>query len=161
VSLREPTKLDQLGLGWFQSKAELPQPKLRGRLYAKGIRSILETDHEVIDIAHQSGFAPQPALHHAFEPEVEYVVEVEIAQEHANRSTLWGSLFARMNLSIFQDARFQPTPDQTDQARIADSMLDKSDDPIVVEAPKKFFKSASRTQLIRPPEMTSVRVARA
>jgi hypothetical protein len=35
------------------------------------VRSILETDHKVIDLAYQSGFAPQPVLHHAFEPEVE------------------------------------------------------------------------------------------
>src|ERR1700722_19786537 len=40
-----------------------------------------------------------------------------------------------MNRSIFQDARFQPTPDQADQARIADSLFDKSEDPIVIEAP--------------------------
>ena len=37
-------------------------------------RSILETDHKVIDIAHQPGFAPQPALHHqAFEPKAERI----------------------------------------------------------------------------------------
>jgi len=45
-----------------------------------------------------------------------------------------------MNLSIFQDARFQPTPDQADQARIADSMFDKSEDPIVIEAPKEVLQ---------------------
>src|ERR1700730_14926434 len=45
-----------------------------------------------------------------------------------------------MNRSIFQDARFQPTPDQVDQARIADSMFDKSEDPIVIEAPKEVLQ---------------------
>jgi hypothetical protein len=34
-----------------------------------------------------------------------------------------------MNRSIFQDARFQPTPDQADQARIAYSMFDKPEEP--------------------------------
>ena len=37
---------------------------------------------------------------------------------------VWRSLFARMDRSVLQDARFQPAPDQTDQARITDSMLD-------------------------------------
>src|SRR5580700_1250494 len=45
-----------------------------------------------------------------------------------------------MNRSIFQDARFQPTPDQVDQARVADSMFDKSEDPIVIEAPKEVLQ---------------------
>lgn len=64
----------------------------------------------------------------------------------SDRSTLWGSLSARMNLSIFQDARFQPTPDQADQARVTDSMFDKSEDPIVIETPKNFSRSRSTTK---------------
>jgi hypothetical protein len=51
-------------------------------------------------------------------------MEVEVAQKYADRPTLWRSLFARMDRSVFQDARFQPAPDQADQARITDSMLD-------------------------------------
>ena len=42
-----------------------------------------------------------------------------------------------MNRSIFQDARFQPTPDQADQARIADAMFDKPEDPIMIETPEE------------------------
>jgi hypothetical protein len=33
----------------------------QGILHAQSIGSILETDHKVIDVAHQMGFAPQPA----------------------------------------------------------------------------------------------------
>src|SRR6516162_7041551 len=61
VSLREPTKLNQLGLGRLKSETELFQPKAQRVLNADGVRSILETDHKVVDVAHQSGFAPQPA----------------------------------------------------------------------------------------------------
>jgi hypothetical protein len=39
---------------------------------------------KVVDIAHQSGFAPQPALHNALEPKVEHVMEVEVAQKYAD-----------------------------------------------------------------------------
>jgi hypothetical protein len=45
-----------------------------------------------------------------------------------------------MNRSIFQHARFQPTPDQADQARISDSMFDKSEHPIVIEAPEEVLQ---------------------
>jgi hypothetical protein len=41
-----------------------------------------------------------------------------------------------MNRSIFQDARFQPPPDQADQARIAYPMFDKPEDPIMIETPE-------------------------
>src|SRR5262249_35217829 len=60
--------------------------------------------------------------------------------QHANRSTLRGSLLARMNRSIFQDACFQPTPDQADQARIAYSMFDKPEDPIMIETPEEVLQ---------------------
>jgi hypothetical protein len=54
-------QIDERGLGRLQSKAELPQPTAQGILHAQSIGSILETDHKVIDVAHQMGFAPQPA----------------------------------------------------------------------------------------------------
>jgi hypothetical protein len=57
MSLREPTELNQLGFGRLKSETKLPQPKAQRVLNADGGRSILETDHKVIDIAHQSGFA--------------------------------------------------------------------------------------------------------
>src|SRR6516165_3731021 len=136
MSLREPTELNQLGFGRLKRETELFQPKAQRILNADGVRSILEADHKVIDIAHQSGFAPQPALHHALEPEVEHKMKIKVAQEHANRSTLRGSLLARMDLSIFQDTCFQPAPDQTDQAWITDSMRDKSEHPIMIETPE-------------------------
>src|SRR5262249_48116872 len=67
-------------------------------------------------------------------------MKVHVAQQHADRSTLRGSLLARMNRSIFQDARFQPPPDQADQARIAYSMFDKPEDPIMIETPEEVLQ---------------------
>src|ERR1700704_2830614 len=80
VSLREPTKLNQLGLGRLKSEAELFQPKAQRVLDTDGVRSILETDHKVIDVAHQSGFTPQPNLDDALEPEIKNVMKVHVAQ---------------------------------------------------------------------------------
>ena len=67
-------------------------------------------------------------------------MKVEIAQKHTDRSALRGSLFARMDRSVFQDARFQPAPDQTDQARITDSMLDEPENPVVTETPEEVLQ---------------------
>src|SRR6202007_3419744 len=67
-------------------------------------------------------------------------MEVEVAQKYAHRPTLWRSLFARMDRSVLQDPRFQPAPDQADQTRITDSMLDKPENPIVIETPKEVLQ---------------------
>ena len=56
MSLREPTELDQFGLGRLQSKAELTQPTVLDILYKRGVRSKLEASksgcqqiHEIRD----------------------------------------------------------------------------------------------------------------
>src|SRR6202022_3667232 len=102
-----------------------------------------------------------PPLHNALEPKVEHVMEVEVAQKHTDRSALRGSLFARMDRSVFQDARFQPAPDQTDRRGSPTRCSTNRRTQSCLRLPKKFFKSASSTQLIMPPAMTSLRVARA
>src|SRR5260370_35569485 len=48
VSLREPTKLNQFGLGRLKSEAELSQPTASGGLNTDGVRSLLEADHKDI-----------------------------------------------------------------------------------------------------------------
>src|SRR6516164_3993875 len=50
------------------------------------------------------------------------------------------ALFARMDRSVLQNARFQPAPDQTDQARITDSMVDKPENPVVTETPEEVLQ---------------------
>src|SRR5437870_8047091 len=68
MSLREPAKFDELGLGRFQGQAELSQPFAQGVLNAKGILSILETHHKVVDVSDHVGLSPQPGFDHALEP---------------------------------------------------------------------------------------------
>jgi hypothetical protein len=89
------------------------------------------------------------------------MVEVQVAQQHADRSTLRSSRIAGVYCSIFQNARFQPAPDQIDRARITDSVLDKPEYPFVIEAPKEVLQ----IRLQPPPDdaakKTSLRVARA
>ena len=45
-----------------------------------------------------------------------------------------------MDLSIFQNTRFQPAPDQTDQAWITDSKRDETEDPIMIETPEEVLQ---------------------
>jgi hypothetical protein len=52
VSLREPTKLDELRLGRFQSQVKLSQSFAKSVLDTESIRSILVAHHKVIDVPH-------------------------------------------------------------------------------------------------------------
>src|SRR5215468_5539216 len=88
-------------------------------------------------------------------------MQVHIAHHDADRTALWGSLLIWIDLAVFQDACLQPAPDQADHARIADAVLHEAEPPFVTEPPKKFFRSASSTQLTLPPAITSLRVAKA
>src|SRR6202163_2130012 len=89
---------------------------------------------------YRTRWASQSRLDHTLEPQVEHVVQIHIAQQDADRSALRGPLFARMDLSILQHTCFQPAPDQADQARITDSMLDKPEQPLVVQAPEEVLQ---------------------
>ena len=68
------------------------------------------------------------------------MMEIEVAQKHADRSPLRCSFLVRMDLSIFQDTRLQPAPDQTDQARITNSMRDEPEHPIMIETPEEVLE---------------------
>jgi hypothetical protein len=59
------------------------------------------------------------------------IVEIYIAQQYADRTSLRGSLFTRMDLSILQYTCPQPAPDQTDQALISHSMFHEAEHPFV------------------------------
>ena len=45
-----------------------------------------------------------------------------------------------MDCSVFQNARLQPSPDQIDQAWVTDSVFNKSEHPIVIEAPEEVLQ---------------------
>src|SRR5256885_4831768 len=63
-------------------------------------------------------------------------MQVHVAQHDADRTALWGSLLVWIDLAIFQDACFQPAPDQADHARIADAVLHEAEHPFVTETPE-------------------------
>src|SRR5271169_3203152 len=131
VSIREATKFNELGLRQLQGKTEPSQPLHKCFLSTKSIRTILETQHEVVDIPHHAGLAPKPGLDHALEPQIEHIVKVQVTQQNADRSSLRGPLFIRMNLSILQNTCLQPAPDQTNQALISHPVLHEAEHPFM------------------------------
>ena len=87
------------------------------------VREVL-VDNDTITIRHSiPAQAPTPPAGGAPLPsngKLRVRDESYLLRSGSDRPTLWRSLFARMDRSVLQDARFQPAPDQTDQARITE-----------------------------------------
>jgi hypothetical protein len=109
--MREASKFNELGLLRLQGQTEFTQPLGERLLSAKSIRTKLETQHEVVYISHHAGLTTKSRLDHSLEPKIEHIVEIYITQPYADRTSLRGSLFAWMNLSVLQNANLRPAPD--------------------------------------------------
>src|ERR1039457_6171391 len=101
VSIRVPTKFDELGLLRLQGQTEFTQPLGERFLSAKSIRTKLETQHEVVNISHHAGLAPKSRLDHSLEPQIEHIVEIYITQKYAAPSPYTkGNLCRRSGLGV-------------------------------------------------------------
>jgi hypothetical protein len=59
------------------------------------------------------------------------VVQVDVGEQRRNPRALPRPPVARRYDPVFQDARLQPFLDQTDDALVADAMLDETDEPFL------------------------------
>jgi hypothetical protein len=88
---------------------------------------VLESDDEILGIAHDDhvarGLTPSPALR----PEIEDVVQVDVGKKRRYYRPLSGPLVTNRHDSVFEDARPGPFLDQADDARIADPVLHEAD----------------------------------
>src|SRR5262249_40816363 len=64
----------------MQSQSEAPQPFLQHRQHPSCILLSLKADDEVVTIADQDCFPPQPWLHFGFKPAVQHIVQIDVAQ---------------------------------------------------------------------------------
>jgi hypothetical protein len=64
---------------------------------------------------------PSPSL----DPEVEYVVKIEVRQQRADTPALNCSYLTLYSLALFQHARLEPFLDQTHDAPVGYAVLDK------------------------------------
>lgn len=118
---------------------EFPEPLAQGRVDADRILPMRTADHKVIKIPHQIAFPTKLGLDGLREPQVEDIMEVDVTQEHTNRTALRGSLRARMHLSRFENADFPPPANEAQQPGVAHTVLHKAHHPLVVETPEEVL----------------------
>ena len=94
---------------------------------------MLETDNEVVGIAHDDhvarGLAPSPALG----PKIKDVVQVDVGKQRRDHRALPRPPLTDRHDPFFQDAHLEPFLDQADNASVADPMFQEANQPLLAD----------------------------
>ena len=83
---------------------------------AAGVALVLETDDEVVGVAHDDHVARGLTLSPAHGPQIEYVVQVDVGQERRDDRALPCPPLTDGHDPVFHDARLEPFADEADDA---------------------------------------------
>ncbi len=128
---RMRTELQQSRLYGMQFQVELLHAfhELRPELF--GIRLAVKSNHDVVRKTHHDHIAVRPLLTPRLDPQVEYVMKIDVRQQRRGTAALRSSFFAPCSLPILHHAGVQPFLDEPHDAPICDSMLDELHQPFV------------------------------
>ncbi|MDA3920854.1 MAG: hypothetical protein PF501_09285 [Salinisphaera sp.] len=73
------------------------------------------------------------------EPKIQHIVQIQVAQQNADRTALRCTRFVGMHFTFFQYAGFQPSSYQADDARITDPVFNKAQQPFMIQAAKEVL----------------------
>src|SRR5262249_55152812 len=134
---RKAAELDQARLLTLQLQVELSQPLLQLPSKALGIGPGLKTEDEVVGVAHDdhivAGLRPSPAL----DPEVEYVVQVDVGEQRTDAALLRGPTLHPSPFPVLQHTGLKPLLDLPHDALVRDPVLDELPHPFVVDGIEK------------------------
>ena len=125
------TELQQSRLYGMQFQVELLHAfrELRPELF--GIRFAAESNHDVIGETHDNHISVRPLLTPCLNPQVEYVMKIDVGQERRGTAALGRPFFRPYPLPILQHAGLQPFLDEPHDAPVRDAMLDELYKPFV------------------------------
>ena len=128
---RKRTKFQQPRFLGMQFQVELLHSfrKLRPKLI--GIRFALESNHDVISKSHDDHIAVCPLLTPRLDPQIEYVMKIDVGQKRRSTSALGRPFLRPYSFPILQHAGFQPFLDEPHDAPICNLMLDELHKPFV------------------------------
>src|SRR5919108_2342840 len=157
---RVSTELQKSRFLGMQLQIELPHSL--GKFHPKlvGIRFALESQHRVICETHDDHVSMRPFASPCLDPQVEYVVKIDVSQQRRSTPALGRPFFHSYSFPILQHAGVQPLLNESHDAPICNPMLDKLDQPFVrksvekaanvkVEHPVHFSRQQSRVERIQ------------
>jgi len=128
---RKRTELQQPRLLGMQFQVELPHSFREFRSELIGIRFVPESNHDVVCESHDDDIAVRALQTPRLDPQVEYVMKVDVRQERRSTSALGRPFFRPYSLPILQHAGPQPFLDEPHDAPVCHPMLDELHKPFV------------------------------
>src|SRR6266853_976674 len=160
VADRKRTKLQQPCFLGMQFQVELLHSF--GEFHPKliGIRLAVKSNHDVIGKSHHDQIAVRVLLTPCLDPQVEYVMKIDVRQKRRGTSTLGRPFFRPYSFPILQHAGVQPFLDEPHDAPVCNPVLDELHQPFVgkpiekafdvqIEHPVHFSRQQSRVQRIQ------------
>src|SRR5690606_35535121 len=98
-----------------------------------------KANHEVVRVTNDDDIAPAAVLPPPFDPQVEDVMQEHVRQQRRNHRSLRRAYFGLRPLTRFADPGPQPLADQPKNPWIADAMLQKLDQPRMVDVVEEAF----------------------
>src|SRR5882724_5837074 len=136
---RKRTKLQQPRFLGMQFQEELPHSLGEFRSELIGIRFAVKSNHDVISVSHDDDIAVCPLLSPCLNPQVKYVMKIDVRQKRRSTSTLGRPFLRPHSFPILQHAGPQPFLDEPHNAPVCDPMLDELHQPFVGNAIEKAF----------------------
>jgi hypothetical protein len=117
---------------------QMKRPKPLGQFHPKpfGVRLVLEAHHEVVGEAHDDDIAVRALLTPCVCPQVKHVVKIDVRQPRRRTAALRRAFRHSCSLPLFQHTGVQPFLDEPYDAPVRDAVLEKSDEPSVVDGVK-------------------------
>ncbi len=125
------TKLQQSRFLGMQFQVELPHSFRKFFPELIGIHFAVKAHHNVIREAHHDHIAVCPLLTPCLDPQVEYVVKIDVRQKRRSTSALGRPSLRPYSFPILQHAGPQPFLDEPHNAPVCDPVLDELHQPFV------------------------------
>src|SRR5713101_1447252 len=154
------TELQQPRLLGMQFQVELPHSFRKFRPKLIGIRFAVEAHHDVIRKSHDDHIAVRALLTPRLDPQVEYVMKIDVRQKRRSTSALGRPFLGPYSFPILQHAGVQPFLDEPHDAPICNPVFDELHKPFVgkpiekgldvqIEHPVHFPRQQSRVQCVQ------------
>src|SRR6267143_707897 len=154
------TELQKSRLLGMQFQVELSHSFRKFRPELIGIRFAVESHHDVIREAHDDDIAVCPLLTPRLDPQIEYVMKIDVGQKRRSTATLGRPFLRPYSFPILQHAGAQPFLNEPHDAPICNPMLDELHKPFVgksiekafdvqIEHPVHFLRQQSRVQRVQ------------
>src|SRR5216683_2451338 len=154
------TKLQKSRLLGMQFQVELSHSFRKFRSELIGIRFAVESHHDVIGKSHDDLLAVRALLTPRLDPQVEYVMKIDVRQKRRSTSSLGRPFLGPYSFPLLQHAGPQPFLDEPHDAPVCDPVLHALHQPFVgkpiekafdvqIKHPVHFSRQQSRVQRVQ------------